>query len=94
MFYSTRSKLIASFLGVVFLVGVVSLIIGGQLLYKAVLSEAMNRVRLDLNAAREIYLNRIKSIVCPLSVSSMGIIIIFAILIFADSLSRRYQPSR
>ncbi|MBW2078840.1 MAG: two-component sensor histidine kinase [Deltaproteobacteria bacterium] len=71
MFYSTRSKLIASFLGVVFLVGVVSLIIGGQLLYDAVLSEAMNRVRLDLNAAREIYLNRIKSIVCPLSVSSM-----------------------
>ncbi len=71
MFYSTRSKLIANFLGVVFLVGVVSLVIGGQLLYKAVLGEATNRVRLDLNAAREIYLNRIKSIVCPLSVSSM-----------------------
>ena len=71
MFYSTRSKLIASFLGVVFLVGVVSLVIGGQLLYKAVLSEATNRVRLDLNAAREIYLNRIKSIACPLSVASM-----------------------
>jgi len=71
MFYSTRSKLIASFLGVVFLVGVVSLVIGGQLLYNAVLSEATNRVRLDLNAAREIYLNRIKSLVCPLSVSSM-----------------------
>jgi len=71
MFYSTRSKLIASFLGVVFLVGAVSLIIGGQLLYKAVLGEATNRVRLDLNAAREIYLNRIKSIACPLSVASM-----------------------
>jgi two-component system NtrC family sensor kinase len=71
MFYSTRSKLIAIFLGVVFLVGVVSLVIGGQLLYRAVLSEATNRVRLDLNTAREIYLNRIKSIVCPLSVSSM-----------------------
>jgi len=51
MFYSTRSKLIASFLGVVFLVGVVSLVIGGQL--------------------RETYLNRIKSIACPLSVASM-----------------------
>jgi two-component system NtrC family sensor kinase len=71
MFYSTRSKLIASFLGVVFLVGAVSLVMGGQLLYKAVLGEATNRVRLDLNAAREIYLNRIKSITCPLSVSSM-----------------------
>jgi two-component system NtrC family sensor kinase len=71
MFYTTRSKLIASFLGVSLLVGGVSLFIGGQLLYKAVLGEATNRVRLDLNAAREIYLNRIKSIVCPLSVACM-----------------------
>ena len=71
IFYSTRSKLIAAFLGVSLLVGGVSLFIGGQLLYKAVLSEATNRVRLDLNAAREIYLNRIKSITCPLSVASM-----------------------
>jgi len=71
MFYSTRSKLIASFLGVSLLVGGVSLFIGGRLLYKAVLGEATNRVRLDLNTAREIYLNRIKSIVCPLSVASM-----------------------
>jgi len=53
MFSSTRSKLIASFLGVALLVGVFSLFIGGQLLYKSVLSEATNRVRLDLNAARE-----------------------------------------
>ncbi len=58
-------------MGVVFLVGVVSLFIGGRLVYKGVLNEATNRVRLDLNAAREIYINRIKSIVCPLSVSSM-----------------------
>jgi two-component system, NtrC family, sensor kinase len=71
MFYTTRSKLVAGFLGVSLLVGGVSLFIGGQLLYKAVLSEATNRVRLDLNAAREIYLNRIKSITCPLSVASM-----------------------
>jgi len=42
MFSSTRSKLIASFLGVSFLVGVVSLFIGGQLLYKSVLSEAFH----------------------------------------------------
>jgi two-component system, NtrC family, sensor kinase len=71
MFYSTRSKLIASFLGVSFLVGVVSLFIGGQLLYKSVLSEATNRVRLDLNAAREIYLSRIKAIRCPLTITSL-----------------------
>jgi len=71
MFYSTRSKLIASFLGVSILVGAVSLFIGGQLLYKAVLSEATNRVRLDLNAAREIYLARIKAIISPLTITSL-----------------------
>jgi two-component system NtrC family sensor kinase len=71
MFYSTRSKLIASFLGVSMLVGAVSLFIGGQLLYKAVLSEATNRVRLDLNAAREIYRARIKAIGCPLSITAL-----------------------
>ncbi|MBE9521627.1 MAG: cache domain-containing protein [Proteobacteria bacterium] len=71
MFYSTRSKLIASFLGVSLLVGGVSLFIGGQLLYKAVLSEATNRVRLDLNAAREIYNTRLKTIKCPLSVIAL-----------------------
>ena len=71
MFYSTRSKLIASFLGVSILVGAVSLFIGGQLLYKGVLSEATNRVRLDLNAAREIYLARIKAIICPLTITSL-----------------------
>ena len=62
MFYSTRSKLILSFLGVSCLVCGVALLVGGQLLYKAVLSEATNRIRLDLNAAREIYLSRIKGI--------------------------------
>jgi len=72
MFYSTRSKLIASFLGVSILVGAVSLFIGGQLLYKAVLSEAMHRVSFDLNAAREIYLARIKAIRTPLSITALG----------------------
>jgi two-component system NtrC family sensor kinase len=72
MLYSTRSKLIASFLLVSFLVGVVSLLIGGQLLYKAVLTEATNRVRLDLNAAREIYQTRIKTIRCPLAITTVG----------------------
>jgi two-component system NtrC family sensor kinase len=72
MFYSTRSKLIASFLGVCLLVGAVSLFIGVQLLYKSVLSEATNRVRLDLNAAREIYQTRIKTIRIPLSTTVLG----------------------
>jgi two-component system, NtrC family, sensor kinase len=71
MFYSTRAKLTASFTSVVCLVVLVSLFVGGRLLYRAVLNEATNRVRLNLNAAREIYTNRINSIACPLSVCSL-----------------------
>jgi two-component system NtrC family sensor kinase len=72
MFSSIRSKLIGGFLGVSFLVGAVSLIVGGRLLYKAVLSEATNRVRLDLNTAREIYHNRIKGVEVVLDTTSLG----------------------
>lgn len=72
MLYSTRSKLIASFLGVSLLVGAVSLFIGGELLYKAVFSEATNRIRLDLNAAREIYLTRINSVKVSLNITTLG----------------------
>jgi len=59
VFYSTRSKLILSFLGISFLVCGVALLVGGQLLYKAVLNEANTRISLDLNAAREIYLRAV-----------------------------------
>jgi len=55
--YTTRFRLISAFLGVCILVGGLSLLVGGQLLNKSVLNEATNRIRLDLNAAREIYYN-------------------------------------
>ena len=72
MFHSTRFKLIISFLSVSLLVGLVSLLVGGQLLYKAVLNEATNRIRLDLNAAREIYLARIKCMTVALNITTLG----------------------
>ena len=72
VFYSTRSKLILSFLGISFLVCGVALLVGGQLLYKAVLNEATNRIRLDLNSAREIYLNRIKGVKVALNITTLG----------------------
>src|SRR4030043_531715 len=72
VFYSTRSKLILSFLGISFLVCGVALLVGGQLLYKAVLNEATNRVRLDLNAAREIYFNRAKGGKVALNITPLG----------------------
>jgi len=72
LFFSTRSKLIISFLGVTLLVGAVSLLVGGQLLYNAVLNEATNRVKLDLNAAREIYQNRIRGVEASLNITTLG----------------------
>ena len=52
--------------------GVVSLFVGGQLLYKSVLSEAQLRVNLDLNAAREVYQSRIKLVDVSLNITTLG----------------------
>jgi two-component system NtrC family sensor kinase len=72
LFYSTRSRLILSFLGVAIVVCGVALTVGGQLLYSAVLNEANTRVRLDLNAAREIYNSRIKGLKVALNIVTLG----------------------
>jgi two-component system NtrC family sensor kinase len=55
--FSTRFRLIISFLAMAALVGGFSLVIGVQLLTRSVFTEATNRIGLDLNAAREIYRN-------------------------------------
>jgi len=72
MFYSFRSKIIASFLGVTFLVGAVSLLVGGHFLNKSVLGEARNRVAQDLNAAREMYENSVRMIEVSLNITTLG----------------------
>ncbi len=72
MFYSVRSRLIASFIGVSFFVGAVSLYVGGQLLNRAVFSEARNRVSQDLNAAREMYESRMRMIEVSLKITTLG----------------------
>src|ERR1035437_1161009 len=53
----TQLRLILSFLGISLLVGGLSLFVGGKLINRTVLGEATNRIRQDLNAAREIYRN-------------------------------------
>jgi two-component system NtrC family sensor kinase len=72
MLHSTRSTLTVSLLAVALLAGAVSLLVGGQLLYDAVLREATNRVRLDLNAAHEIYQACGRNIATALRVTASG----------------------
>ncbi len=71
MFYSTRFKIIISFLAVSLIAGSVSFLVGTMLLYRAVLNEATTRVSQDLNSARELYEARLKAIVSPLAITSM-----------------------
>ena len=73
IFYSTRTRLISSFVGVSLLVGIVCLLVGGQLIYRSVLTEANNRVRMDLNAAREIYDHRAGSIELTLAAAGLNL---------------------
>ncbi len=72
MFYSIRSKLIISLLVVSLFVGAVSVFSGVRLLKKHVIGEATNRVRMDLNAAAEMYRSRIKYIRISLSTTGLG----------------------
>jgi len=72
MLYSTRSKLIASFLGVSLLVGAASLFIGVRLVNEHVFGEALNRVHQDLNAANEMYVTRVKHVKTCLSITTLG----------------------
>ena len=72
MFRSTRFKLVFSFLIVSFLVGGISLFIGGQLLYNAVLREATNQVRLALGAADDVYRTNIKYVKVALNITTLG----------------------
>ncbi|HUJ89765.1 MAG TPA: cache domain-containing protein, partial [Syntrophorhabdales bacterium] len=71
MLYTTRSKLISSFLLVALFVGLVSIYTGRELLYKTVLRETESRVSLDLNAARRIYQGQIDTISTALNVAAV-----------------------
>ncbi len=72
VFYSYRSKLIASLLIVSFLAGTVSMLVGVQIFYKSVINEATIRVRMNLNVSKEIFHGRTRSINVALNVTTLG----------------------
>ena len=66
--HSIRVKLIISLIAVSLFIGLISLTVGGKLLYQSVIDEANNRVRQDLNVARLIYEERINAVRLALEV--------------------------
>ncbi len=68
-FHSIRFKLIASLMAVSLLIGLISLLVGGNMLYRSVIDEAGNRIRHDLNVARVIYDDRIETIDSALGIT-------------------------
>ncbi len=72
MFYSHKSKMIASLLIVSLLAGTVSMIVGIQIFYKSVINEATIRVRMNLNASNEMFHNRTRLINVALNATSLG----------------------
>ncbi len=72
MFYSTRAKLLAGFLGVTLFLGAVSLLAGVHLIDRNVRGEALTHVRQDLNSAHEMYLSRVRQVKTALSITTLG----------------------
>lgn len=66
MHLTLRAKLVVSFIAVIVISGIVSMYVGVRLIGDEIIRQAQDKVRVDLNSAREIYLeelNRIKYVV-------------------------------
>ena len=66
MHLTLRAKLVISFIAVIVISGIVSMYVGVRLIGDGIIRQAQDKVRVDLNSAREIYweeLDRIKYIV-------------------------------
>ena len=66
-----RSKLVASFLGVIAVTGAISTAIGVHLIGTGIVREAQHKVTLDLNSARHIYAEKLKEVQCALEFTAL-----------------------
>lgn len=58
---SLKTKLIISFLAVIIICGLVSTLVGRQLIVNGIIRQAQDKVKIDLNSAREIYREKMKT---------------------------------
>ncbi len=68
--HSLRFKLIISLMVVALFIGLISVLVGGNLLYRSVIAEANNRIQQDLNVARLIFDDRINNIRLSLKIAA------------------------
>jgi two-component system NtrC family sensor kinase len=66
-----KAKLVVSFLVVVTISGVIAMIVGVRLIGSGIVRQAQEKVRLDLNSAREIYNHKLKDIEDVVSFTSI-----------------------
>jgi two-component system NtrC family sensor kinase len=67
---SLRSKLVASFLAVIIICGLVATVVGMQLIDTGIINQAQDKVRIDLNSARHIYQDEIHEVKATLRLTA------------------------
>jgi len=77
---SLRAKLIISFLAVIIICGLVATLVAIRLIGTGIISQAQERVRTDLNAARHIYQDEIQEVKAVLDLSAQRFFIKDALL--------------
>ncbi len=89
---SIGAKLVLSFLIIVAFISVIYMIVGVQLISNRIVSEAQDKVRHDLNAARELYLGDLDRINAVVSLTAERFFLKDAIL--AENLESAYHELR
>ncbi|MDH5365111.1 MAG: cache domain-containing protein, partial [Dehalococcoidia bacterium] len=92
---SLRIKLIISFLAVIIICGLVATLVGMRLIGTGIISQAQDKVRIDLNSARHIYQDEIREVKALLDLSSQRFFIKDALLENdIETLKRRLEEIR
>jgi len=92
---SLRTKLIISFLAVIVICGLVATLVAIRLIGTGIISQAQDKVRIDLNSARHIYQDEIQQVRSLLDLSAQRFFIKDALLKNdIDTLTRRLEEIR
>ena len=80
MAISLRTKLIISFLAVIIICGMVATMVGSHLIVTGIIRQAQEKVKIDLNSAREVYREKEENIKDIMRFTAVRFFIVDAIL--------------